>query len=73
MGSEDDTVQVGGTGGRPQPPPVSGEAQSTPDRGRLASERYRLLEPLGRGGAGVVYAAHDTELDRRVAIRLLHG
>ncbi len=37
---------------------------------RLA--RYILLDRLGAGGAGVVYSAFDPELDRRVAIKLLH-
>jgi tetratricopeptide (TPR) repeat protein len=34
-------------------------------------DRFTLLERIGSGGLGVVYAAYDPKLDRRVAIKLL--
>lgn len=33
--------------------------------------RYTVLEPIGRGGMGVVYAAYDNQLDRKLAVKLM--
>lgn len=36
-------------------------------------ERYALLEKLGEGSYGAVYSAWDPRLDRKIAIKVLHG
>jgi serine/threonine protein kinase/tetratricopeptide (TPR) repeat protein len=40
------------------------------DRGDLLG-RYVILDVIGRGGMGAVYAAYDPELDRKLAIKLI--
>ncbi len=34
--------------------------------------KYKVLEPLGSGGFGSVYLAHDTWIDKKVAIKVPH-
>lgn len=41
------------------------------ERPDLSGTRYDLEAEIGRGGIGVVYAARDRELDRRVAIKVM--
>jgi serine/threonine protein kinase/tetratricopeptide (TPR) repeat protein len=55
----------------------AGETEDRPRRERVeiargeSLGRYVVLDVIGRGGMGAVYAAYDPELDRKVAIKLI--
>jgi serine/threonine-protein kinase len=45
---------------------------AAPRKGTVVDERYKLDRKIGSGGMADVWLADDTELDRRVAIKILH-
>lgn len=52
----------------------SGEKRSSPVSFRTATKfgRYTILDRLGAGGMGEVWAAYDPNLDRKIALKLIH-
>src|SRR5688572_26513944 len=58
------------SGGRYEPATPSSGGHAKLTRGTVVG-RYVLLDKLGAGGMGIVYAAYDPELDRKIAVKLL--
>ena len=43
------------------------------NKGHKINDRYEIIKLLGEGGMANVYLAHDTILDRKVAVKILRG
>src|SRR5690606_13404646 len=57
----------------PTPAPGNGDDRSWPSVRRLGPDgRYHLEETIASGGAATVWRAYDEQLDRSVAIKILH-
>src|SRR5438067_2121993 len=54
------------------PPASALDAGAKLERGTIVG-RFVVVDSVGEGGMGVVYAAYDPELNRRVALKFLQG
>ncbi len=68
VGGNDDTVAEEPTNAR-----TTAGAANLLDGTELVAGRYRVVRWLGAGGMGRVYEAIDTELDERIALKVLRG
>jgi serine/threonine protein kinase len=58
--------------GAPTPPGPTGDLMAPEAVQALLGQRYRIGHVAGTGGMGQVFAATDTLLERRVAIKFMH-
>lgn len=51
---------------------LTAEGSPDPFVGKTLLGQFRIEEPIGAGGMGTVYRAHQTTLSRNVAVKILH-
>src|SRR4029079_1573367 len=56
----------------PSPPPSPAQPPGTPLARGASVGRYVVVDSVGRGEMGEVYAAYDPELNRKIAFKLMH-
>lgn len=61
-----ETLPPTGSDAANRPPPSSPDGDTPPQK----VGRYDIVELLGHGAMGTVYLGHDTELDRKVALKI---
>lgn len=58
-------------GGHPYTPTVA-QVTADPLIGRLVDGRYQIVARVARGGMATVYRAHDSRLNREIALKVMH-
>jgi predicted Ser/Thr protein kinase len=70
---EPDRAALAKLAAEPGPLPFAPRKPAAASMWKHGDGRFRKIRPLGHGGFGTVWLAHDTQLDRTVAVKLAHA